>query len=272
MTSFSASDAALEGVNLIRRRWRVVLGWAGFNLLSLVMLVVLTVVLSLVASAVSGGAQEPVEIFAALLVLIGTTLVQATIAVGVFRVEIRPDEPAFLHLRLGRDELRLIAVWLVTVTGIWVVGWAAALLGGALGAGEAWVMLLGTALLVYLGVRFLLVAPISFNEGRIDFVRSWRLTRGRVGALFGMWVLSLCLIGLIMVAVFVVLALIAAGAAGLEGVVGLFGGADALKQHPGLYVLEFAVEIILTPVLWILGMAPLAAAYRALAVDEPPQA
>jgi hypothetical protein len=153
-----------------------------------------------------------------------------------------------------------------------VVGWAAALLGGALGAGEAWIMLLGTALLFYLGVRFLLVAPISFNEGRIDFLRSWRLTRGHVGALFGMWLLSLCLIGLIMVVVFVVLALIAAGAAGFDGVIGLFGGADALKQHPGLYVLEFAVEIILTPVLWILGMAPLAAAYRALTADEPARA
>jgi hypothetical protein len=268
MTRFSASDAALEGVNLIRRRWRVVLGWAGFNLLSLVMLVVLTVLLSLITSALSGGMAAPAQIVAALLVALGTTLVQATIAVGVFRVEMRPEEPAFMHLRLGRDEIRLIALWLVTLTGVWVVGWAATLLGDALGAGEVWIMLFGLALLVYLGMRFLLVAPISFVEGRIDFPRSWRLTRGHVGALLGMSALSFCLIGLIMVTLFVLMAVIATGAAGFEGLAGLFGGADALKQHPGLYALEFVVEIILTPVLWILGMAPLAAAYRALAQVE----
>jgi hypothetical protein len=270
MTPFSASDAALEGFNLIRRRWRVVLGWAGFNLLTLVMLVVLTVMLSLVASALSSGAREPVEIVAGLVVLLGTAVVQAIIAVGVFRVEMRPEEPGFLHLRLGRDEFRLIAIWLITLTGVWLTGWLAAVLGHAVGAGEVWIMLLGLALVLYLGLRFLLVAPISVVERRIDFPRSWRLTRGRVGALLGMSLLSFCLIGLIVGAVFVLLALVAAGAAGLDGLAGLLGGAEALKRHPGVYVLEFVVNIILTPVIWILAMAPLAAAYRALAgADQP---
>lgn len=269
-TRFSASDAALEGFRLIQRRWRVVLGWAAFNLLTLIMLVVLTVVLSVVASAASGGARDPVAIIAGLVVGLGTVLGQAIIATAVFRVEMRPDEPAFLHLRLGRDELRQIAVWLITLTGAWVVGWVAAMLGRALGVGGIWIALLALALGVYLGVRFLLVAPISFVERRIDFPRSWRLTRGRVGALLGMTALSFCLIALLMLIVFVVLGMIAAGAAGLEGLAGLFGGVESLKQHPGLYLLEFAVEIILTPVLWVLGMAPLAAAYRAFA--EPQQA
>ena len=32
---FSASDAALEGFQVLHRHWRVVVGWAGFNLLAL---------------------------------------------------------------------------------------------------------------------------------------------------------------------------------------------------------------------------------------------
>ena len=80
MTPFSASDAALEGFSLIRRRWRVVLGWAGFNLISLVMLVVLTVIFSLVASAVSGGDQRPVQIVASVVIFLGSVLLQAILA------------------------------------------------------------------------------------------------------------------------------------------------------------------------------------------------
>ena len=265
MTPFSASDAALEGFNLIRRRWRVVLGWAGFNLLALVMLVVLTVVLSLAAGAASGGASRPVAMVAGLVAGLGSVAVEAIIATAVFRVELRPEQPAFLHLRLGRDELRLVAIWLITLTGGWVVWWLVTLAGRAVHVGGPWSRLLALVLAVYFGLRFLLTAPISFVERRIDFPRSWRLTRGRVGALLGMTALNFCLIGILVVLVFLVQALIATGSAGLEGLASLVGGADALKRHPGLYVMAFAVEVVLTPVLWVLGMAPLAAAYRALA-------
>ena len=48
----------------------------------------------------------------------------------------------------------------------------------------------------------------------------------------------------------------------------LFGGADALQRHPGVFLLAFAIEIVLTPVLWVLAMAPLAAAYRAFAAPK----
>ena len=271
MTGFSASDAALEGFNLIRRRWRVVLGWAGFNLLVLVMMVVLTVVTGLVAAATGAGAQTPAVIAMGLVAALCTLALQAILMGGVFRLEMRPEEPAFLHLRLGRDELRLVVVWLITITGAWVVGWLAALAVKVLHVPG---LLTGPVVLVaiiYLAVRFSLAAPVAFAERRIDFPRSWRLTRGATFALLGMNALSFCLIALLMIVVLLVLTLIAAGAAGLEGVAGLFGGRTALQSHPGLYLLEFAVEIVLTPVLWILGLAPNIAAYRALA-GEPTRA
>ena len=268
MTPFSASDAALEGFNLIRRNWRVLLGWAGFNLLALVMLAVVTAMAALIAAALSGGAKAPAAVVMGLLVGFGGLVTQAILACGVFRLEIRPQEPAFLHLRLGVDEIRLAAVWLITLTGVWVVWWAVFMLAHALRVGGAWAVLAALSLSVYLGLRFLLAAPVAFVERRIDFPRSWRLTRGRVAAVLGMSALSFCLILLLMVTVFVVLALIAVGSAGLEGVGALFGGREALEHHPGLYLLVFAVEVVLTPVLWALGMAPLAAAHRAFTGEE----
>jgi hypothetical protein len=269
MTQFSASDAALEGFHLIRRRWRVILGWAGFNLLALVMLVVLTVLASFVASAVSDGARTPVAAVGGAVAGLGGLLVQAILAAGVFRLDLRPEEPAFMHLRLGRDELRLVVVWLITLTGAWTIGWAAAMLGHAVGVGVVWDELLAFGLVVYLGMRFLLAAPISFVERRIDFPRSWRLSRGRVTALLGMSVLSFSLIVLVMIVVFVALGLIAMGAAGFEGLASVFTeSSEAFQEHPGLFILEFVVEIVLAPVLWTLAMAPLAAAYRAFTAAE----
>ncbi|MDB5445937.1 MAG: hypothetical protein JWQ97_1254 [Phenylobacterium sp.] len=266
MTAFSASDAALEGFNLIRRQWRVVLGWAGFNLLALIMLVVVTVVLGVVAATVSGGSRGAAATLVTLSAGLGGLVLQAIVAGGVFRLETRPDEPAFLHLRLGRDELRLVVVWLVTITAAWAIWWVARSVGEAAGRGGFWIGLLFFAGGVYLALRFALAAPVSFVERRIDFPRAWRLTRGHVLALLGMTALSFCLIALLMVTVMVALALVAAGVGGLDAVGGLFGGgAEALRRHPGVYALEFAVQIVLTPILWVLGVTPLIAAYRALA-------
>jgi hypothetical protein len=265
MTRFSASDAALEGFKLIHRHWRMVLGWAGFNLLALVMLVVLTVVLGVVAAALSGGMGGSVTALAGAVAGLGAFAIQAIIAGGVFRAELRPQEPAFMHLRLGPDEFRLLAVWAVMLTGAWILVLLVNIAGRMLNLGGLWQGLAAVVVLIFVGLRFSLTAPVSFVERRVDFLRSWRLTHGQFFALLGMTVLSLSLIALVMVAVMVVLALVAAGSAGLDGIAGLFGGTESLQRHPGLYILEFAVEIILTPVLWILGLAPQIAAYQALA-------
>jgi hypothetical protein len=161
-----------------------------------------------------------------------------------------------------------VLVWLITITGGWVLGWASTLIGHALGAGGVWLELLAAGLAIYFGLRFALAAPISFAERRIDFPRSWRLTRGHALGLAGMSALSLCLIALVILGVFVALALVALGFGGFAGLAGIFGGREGLESHPGIYLLAFFIEIVLTPVLWTLGMAPVAAAYRAFADVE----
>jgi hypothetical protein len=276
MTPFSASDAALEGFYLIRRRWRVVVGWAAFNLIALVMVVVLSAVLSVVASAIAGAdagaaaaSATPAMALAGGFVLACLLFAQAMLAAGVFRLELRPDEPAFLHLRMGRDELRLALLWLIGVTAAWLVGWAGALVGHVSGLGDVVGAMLGLLATVYLGLRFSLVGPVSFAERRIDFPRSWALTRGRVLALLGMTALTLCLIGLLMIALLVARVLAAIAIGGFGGLAGVFGGADALKAHPVIFLLAFALQIALAPALWALATAPLAVAYREFAVGQP---
>jgi len=276
MTPFSASDAALEGFYLVGRRWRVVAGWAAFNLIAFVMILVLSAVLSVVASAVvgaDGGAAvtsgAPAMALAGAFVLACLLFAQAMLAAGVFRLELRPDEPAFLHLRMGRDELRLALLWLIGVTAAWLVGWAGALVGHVSGLGDVVGAALGLLATLYLGLRFSLVAPISFAERRIDFPRSWTLTRGRVLALLGMTALVLCLIGLLMIALLVAVVLAALAIGGFGGLAGVFGGAEALKAHPIIFLLVFALQIALAPALWMLATAPLAVAYREFAGGRP---
>jgi len=239
------------------------------------MVVVLTVVLLVSAAAATGvggaaGADRLSAVLAALVGGLGTVAAQVMIVGGLFRLVLRPEEPAFLHLRLGRDEGRLVVVALA-----WLI--AALLLGGlaetlARAASPAWarvaVDVAALVLGVWLTLRFSLAAPISFAERRIDFGRSWALTRGRAGALFGMSLLSLCLVGMAALAAVVVMFAIAAAASGLQGVAAVLAGADGLQRHPGIYLLEFAGQVVLTPVLWVLGAAPLAAAYQALSNNE----
>jgi hypothetical protein len=273
MTDFSASDAALEGFALLRRRWRVVLGWAGFNLVALIMVVVLTVIFSLITAALTGAgagagasATAPTAAVAALVGGLGSLVLQTVLVAGVFRLMIRPEEPAFLHLRLGRDELRLIGVFVVRLLALALLTVLAAALGQAAGGGRAAVLieLAVAALAAWLLLRTALTGPASFADGGLAFARSWRLTRGRAGALLGMVCLTVCLMLLIGAVLLLALALIAVRVGGLSGVASMFGGAEALETHPGLFLLGFAVNVVLTPALWVLWIAPFVAAWRAL--------
>ena len=69
MEAFSPSDAALEGFQVLRRHWRVVIGWAAFNLVGMgaIIAAALMVTVGLVATrAVSDNALGGVGSFVAL--------------------------------------------------------------------------------------------------------------------------------------------------------------------------------------------------------------
>ncbi|RAK61040.1 hypothetical protein DJ021_15090 [Phenylobacterium hankyongense] len=272
MSEFSASDAALEGFNVIRRHWRVVAGWAAFNLLALVAMVVITVVivLMLVASTGSGQGQAPGDLSAVVggvVAVLGAALTEVVIAAGLFRLMLRPDEPAFLFLRLGRDEIRLLAVWALGIAALGLLVALSVALGEAADrlfpAARILPGLAVAVVAIWLGLRFCLAVPISFAERRIDFARSWRLTRGHAWGLLGMSLLAACLLALVSIVWWLAVFMLTGALTGFHDFASL-AGADALETHPGRYLLQLAAQMLFAPVLWVLSQAPLAAAYQAL--------
>ena len=81
----------------------------------------------------------------------------------------------------------------------------------------------------YLMLRLGLTAPISFAEGRVDFARSWRLTKGRTVALLGMWALTICLFMLVWVALYLVIFVTSGLMFGFHGF-GPVEGREALRS------------------------------------------
>ena len=272
MSGFSASDAALEGFQVLRTHWRVVVGWAVFNLLALVAMIVITVIIS-VGVGLATGADEASGAAAAIGGLVGalvTALIETALIVGIYRLMLRPADPGFLHLRLGRDEGRLFLVVLILSGGVLLLVALAALLSTILekltpsGGLIAYVLALGVG--SWLALRLGLTAPISFAERRIDLRRSWRMSRGRVWALLGMWFLNFCLVMLVWLALWLAVFVISGVLTGFHG----FARAedsDALVSHPGRYLLEAILPILCVPALLLLSQAPWVAAYRAFATE-----
>jgi hypothetical protein len=276
MIRFSASDAALEGFQMLRTHWRVIVGWALFHLLALVAMIVVTVIggvgIGLAAGVDQGsGAAGAIGGLAGVLV---TALIETALIVGLYRLMLRPEDPGFLHLRLGRDEGRLFVVGLIFVCGVALFTGLATLLGGLAGrTGPVVRIAVGLAVAIVgggLALRFGLVGPISFAERRIDFAASWRLTRGQTWPLLGMWFLNFCLVMFVWLALYLAVFVVSGLLTGFHG----FAPADdaeALMSHPGRYLIEAILPILALPALLVLSQAPWVAAYRALsrAAAEP---
>lgn len=269
MSVFSASDAALEGFQVLRRHWRVVAGWAGFNLLAMIAMVIVTVIVALVSSAMTGGGPNAPSNVAGVLgggvALVGTALIEVVMMAGLYRLMLRPDEPAFLHLRLGRDEMRLSGLVLILGLGAVALMFAGVGLGEIAGrrsiALEVAVIGVTVIVVVALILRFLVAGPATFERGHIALATSWRLTRGHLLALFGMMLLVACVTALIAVVLWLVLILTIGAMTGFRGLMGAMMGRGG---PPGLYLAQVAVQLIVAPVLGVITQAPAVAVYRAL--------
>jgi hypothetical protein len=269
MIGFSASDAALEGFQVLRTHWRVVVGWALFNLMALVALIVIIVIIGVgVSLAGSGEASPAAGVIGAFAGLLATGLIETVLIVGLYRLMLRPQDPGFLHLRLGRDEGRLFLVGLILFCGAVAVAAVTYFLAGLFGslgvAGRMIAALLALAAGGWLALRLGLVAPISFAEGRIDLARSWRMTRGQVWPLLGMWCLNFCLLMLVWLTLYLAVFVLSGLLTGFHGFAAAEGG-EALEKHPGRYLLEAVIPILCMPALLVLSQAPWVAVYRALA-------
>jgi hypothetical protein len=290
MTSLSPLDAALEGPRTMRRHPVVVLCWALF---SLVMLPLLGLLAKLVLSeqqrldmAQRQSSADPRDILdmvsqlgGVMVLLIMLALVLgAILSAAIMRSVLHPEEKRLAYLRLGREELRLLVVSLITwaaalmVTIIpgGVVALGAALLGGTPAAG--WFTFLGgltvLGLSTWVAVRLSMLAPHAFIVGHIDPRAAWLLTHGQFWRLLAtiVIVIVMCvLVSILGTTLSTIVGAVIAG--GLEDPIA--GGAAA--SHPRL-ILALLANLLLAPIFLtlqavIVTAAP-AAAYRQLAKAE----
>ena len=281
MNSFSASDAALEGFQVIRGHWRVVLGWCLFSVLSFVTLVVVAVIgITAVTLAVSArDATTAGSVVGTVVLLFGGAAVQWVILAALYRMILRPGgDPGLYYLRFSRDEGRLFGLWLTVLAllfglmmaGFLVLRWLQTISGAAFGVGT----LVFLALLVWLWIRTSLAGPANFATGRFGLAESWRLTKGRFWPLLGMVVLSLCLLVLIAIVIFIVTAVVQAAIGGFRTLAPVsLSDPQAFAERPGAYAFGLIAELVLAPVYLVIGQTPFVAAYRALAApDVAPEA
>jgi hypothetical protein len=273
MTSFSPSDAALEGFQALGRHWRAVLGWAGFQIVAVVALCIVLVVILIGVVPFTGSrdaASSLGAVIGAVVLGVGGGLVQLVILTGLYRLMLTPDAPGFMHLRVGADELRVLGgVLLTAVVAVpllalaILIGGAASRVSGLVGFLVAAVLLIAAYAIV---LRLGLTPVIAFAEKRISLPESWRRTRGQTWRLLGMASLLLCLLAVVAVVTWLAVFVIGGLLTGFQDI--NLTDRETLSEHPGRFVFQALVELLLAPVFLVIGQAPWVAVYKALTPAE----
>lgn len=268
-------DAALEGLRTMRRKPLPVLAWAAF---SLVMLPILGLLVKIVLgdegrAALAGrvGSADPREILdlithlgGVMVLLIAVALfLSSVLQAAIIRSVIEPQNNRFAYLRLGKEELQLLIVSLITwaaALGVTVIPSGAVVLGASLlsGAAAGWFATLGglavIGLSLWVAVRLSLLGPHAFSHHHIDIREAWVQTHGQFLRLLGMYVMTILLAAVVSIIQTTVSTTIANV---LGGGVDPLGGAAG--SHPRL-ILALLANLLLAPVFLTLQTVILVAA------------
>ncbi|PHY21725.1 hypothetical protein [Caulobacter sp. BP25] len=274
--SVRPTDAALEGLRTMRRKPLTVLAWAAF---SLVMLPILGLIAKIVLgeegrAALAGrvGSADPRELLDLVTHLGGTMLLLVALALvlgavlqaAIIRSVIQPDNDRLAYLRLGREEVQLLIVSLITwaaALGVTVIPSGAVVLGAALlsGAAAGWFATLGAlaviGLSMWVAVRLSLLGPHAFSHHHIDVRAAWIQTHGQFFRLLAMFAMTIVLSAIVSIIGTIV-----------SGVLGnlMSGGIDPIdggvvSGHPGL-ILTLLANMLLAPIFLTLQTVILASA------------
>ncbi len=270
MRGFSPSDAALEGFQVLRQHWRVVVGWAGFAFVAVIAMVVVTVIVAVPMQLLAGGPESNDAVTVASIIWpLGMIGVMALTVSALFRLMLRSEQPEFLYLRIGADELRILAVLLALGLCKVLILWAGAgLVAVAAKGGMAVTILIGVILILSffaLAARFGLAPVMTFADRRLRLAAAWRLGRGHTVQLAGMALLAFCLVAFMAGASWVGLFLLGGVLTGFQDL--SLSGVASLEAHPGRVLFQVVTEMMLIPVFLVLLLAPWVAAYRALSAD-----
>lgn len=209
---FSITNAAFEGLRLIRREPMAVLMWGVTYFVGLG-LILLLAGSAVVAAVQSVGAADPDPAAAmrafgavAMVYLIAIPLmvaVSSVIVAATCRAVLTPKARGFFYMKLGGAEFRLMAAYLLIALIFIAASMLFALLiavfvgGFVMAAGDmgenasppAAVALIYPLYFAFLGfllwvsARLSMVGPITVAEGRFALGRSWLATKGRVWSL-----------------------------------------------------------------------------------------
>jgi len=288
---FSATDAAFSGFRAGREHVKAMVVWmAVFGAFSLGMVILTIPSLGPILAEMEGlqGQTDPdPQVIMTLFGRMGQTflplvipalLIGAVQSAAVNRLMLRPDDSAFGYLRLGADEVRQFGVMVLfalvilamEAVGIGVIVITSRLLTGVSAGLAALVAIVGVlALIVALivtTVRLSLAKAQTFATGRINLLGSWTLTKGRFWPMVGayllafvlMWIVSLAVQAIAMLAVLVGGGFAAVGATNNPD----YSSVQAFLTLP--MMIKLAVNLVASPFMTLIMACPAPAIYRAL--------
>ena len=217
MAAFSATDVAFEGFRITRERPLDVLAWVAlFIVFQVVLLLAIgpamgQLMSEFISQSQAGAQPSPERIMAAYarlgpayaIVTPVSLIVQTLVMCAIYRAVLRPQERGVAGMRLGGDELRVLAVsfaiGLLIAGGVFIAVLLIVAIAGGVGyaggeiAGALVGVLLGAAALcapIYVGTRLSLATPMTFAAKDFRVFESWRATKGRFWSLLGAYFLA----------------------------------------------------------------------------------
>lgn len=290
---FSATEAAFEGFRVVRRKPMTLVYWALFYILTMA-----------IAFALAGGSIASLMAFSqeleqssgtptfddlaplgqAYMAILGLLLPLglmsgAVLNAAVARSVLRPEQSAFGYLRLSMDEIRVLVVSLVLAIvfgfGIFCSAFLLGIVAGFAGAASSTVGVLigiigGIALAcaaIWLAIRFCLAIPITVAEGRMAFVDSFKVTKGRFWPLFGMAVIAFVMTIVVSILGTLVFLPLQMSVGSIEDL-GAFDGQNLVAILQAAWPLILAwilIQSVISALQLAVIYAPFSAAYRDLA-------
>lgn len=232
---FQIDEALADAFRLIRRRPGDVFAWGVILTLPVLLSVVLMVHLLMSVGLEAMSESDPLspEAVAALMrmqawsmlinvvQLVGFVLIIGAVCRAVLWPERKPGR--FFDLRVGLDEARVAVAGLAVMAGCYGVMLVVMLLAFAFGAAfwmvsETAAVILGVAVglagivgIAWAGLRTSMIMPLSIASQDFAFVAGWRMTKGRVGVLLGLFVATFAVTIVVHVLFMVAAGLIALG-------------------------------------------------------------